>query len=111
MQILVLIPITQVEFPESALKLISILIKICNFEIVDSENITDFVFGNTNFNKEMLTPLSSKYNLVKKEGKLFINNLGLIFYIHGFLAIIKLIVVAIKACLIRLKCSSDGCCP
>ena len=97
LQMIIAIPLMEVDMPENSLQLWSGIIEFATFDVLPSADITNFIFGEEAFSPETLEPLNQKFMLLAYDTSNIIYVLGTMFYILAFTAI-QLVLALILSC-------------
>ena len=67
------------------------LISVSSFDFIQSDQVTDYIFGRENFSEESLNSYNYKFESLSYSTKSYIYNLGTIFYIYFIILIFPIL--------------------
>ena len=67
------------------------LISVSSFDFMQSDQVTDYIFGRENFSEESLNSYNYKFESLSYSTKSYIYNLGTIFYIYFIILIFPIL--------------------
>ena len=91
LKLIVHTPLLQIVLPPNTNTLFGVLISVCSFDFLQSEAITDGIFGRENFSEVSLEPFNERLSILSYGLSNFIYNTGTIFYIYTMAIVITVI--------------------